>query len=36
VEYAECEATVKEHASFVEAMKRRGIDDMDLVMVDPW
>ncbi|KAG2243188.1 hypothetical protein Bca52824_094966 [Brassica carinata] len=21
---------------FIEAMKRRGIDDMDLVMVDPW
>lgn len=36
VEYAECEATVKEHAGFVEAMKKRGIDDMDLVMVDPW
>jgi Cu2+-containing amine oxidase len=36
VEYAECEATVKEHGPFVEAMKRRGIDDMDLVMVDPW
>lgn len=36
VEYAECEATVKEHPSFVEAMKKRGIEDMDLVMVDPW
>uniref|UniRef100_A0A7I4EC36 Amine oxidase n=1 Tax=Physcomitrium patens TaxID=3218 RepID=A0A7I4EC36_PHYPA len=34
VEYAECEATVKEHASFIEAMKRRGIEDMDRVMVD--
>ena len=36
MEYAECEAVVKEHRPFVEAMKRRGIDYMDLVMVDPW
>ncbi|CAK9862440.1 unnamed protein product [Sphagnum jensenii] len=35
-EYAECEATVKGHGPFVEAMKKRGIDDMELVMVDPW
>ncbi|CAN4076954.1 unnamed protein product [Withania somnifera] len=35
-EYAECEAVVKNHPAFIEAMKRRGIDDMDLVMVDPW
>lgn len=34
VEHAECEATVKEHATSVQAMKRRGIDDMDLVMVE--
>ncbi|XP_073385401.1 diamine oxidase [copper-containing] 1, peroxisomal isoform X3 [Physcomitrium patens] len=36
VEYAECEALVKEHPAAIEAMKRRGIYDMDLVMVDPW
>lgn len=36
VEYAECEAVVKDYPPFIEAMKRRGIDDMDLVMVDPW
>ncbi|KAL0289445.1 UNVERIFIED_CONTAM: Primary amine oxidase [Sesamum calycinum] len=35
-EYAECEAIVKDYPPFIEAMKRRGIDDMDLVMVDPW
>ncbi|GKC80742.1 copper amine oxidase [Tanacetum coccineum] len=36
VEYAECEAIVKEYPPFREAMKMRGIDDLDLVMVDPW
>ncbi|KAE8124304.1 hypothetical protein FH972_019203 [Carpinus fangiana] len=36
VEYAECEAVVKDFPPFMEAMKRRGIEDMDLVMVDPW
>lgn len=36
VEYAECEAVVKDHPPFREAMKKRGIEDMDLVMVDPW
>lgn len=36
MEYAECEAVVKEFPPFREAMKRRGIDDMDLLMVDPW
>ena len=36
MEYAECEAVVKEYPPFVEAMKKRGIEDMDLVMVDPW
>ncbi|KAK4375674.1 hypothetical protein RND71_006351 [Anisodus tanguticus] len=35
-EYADCESVVKNYPSFIEAMKRRGIDDMDLVMVDPW
>ncbi|KAL5122485.1 Copper methylamine oxidase [Glycine soja] len=36
VEYAECEAAVKDFPPFREAMKRRGIEDMDLVMVDAW
>ncbi|XP_023910729.1 amine oxidase [copper-containing] zeta, peroxisomal isoform X1 [Quercus suber] len=36
VEYAECEAVVKDFPPFREAMKRRGIEDMDLVMVDAW
>ncbi|XP_073310398.1 diamine oxidase [copper-containing] 1, peroxisomal-like [Primulina huaijiensis] len=35
-EYAECEAVVKDYPPFIEAMKKRGIDDMDLVMVDNW
>ncbi|KAL2652193.1 hypothetical protein R1flu_020321 [Riccia fluitans] len=35
-EYAQCEALVKCYPPFIEAMKKRGIDDMDLVMVDPW
>ncbi|KAI3726985.1 hypothetical protein L1987_66792 [Smallanthus sonchifolius] len=36
VEYAECEAVVKDYLPFRVAMKKRGIDDMDLVMVDAW
>lgn len=36
MEYAECEAVVKDYPSFREAMKKRGIEDMDLVMVDAW
>ncbi|KAJ1413204.1 Copper amine oxidase, catalytic domain [Sesbania bispinosa] len=36
VEYAECEAVVKDFPPFREAMKKRGIEDMDLVMVDTW
>ncbi|GJS98240.1 copper amine oxidase [Tanacetum coccineum] len=36
VEYAECEAVVKDYPPFQDAMKKRGIDDMDLVMVDAW
>ncbi|KQK00069.2 hypothetical protein BRADI_3g47537v3 [Brachypodium distachyon] len=34
MEYAECEATVKSFLPFIEAMKKRGIDDMELVMED--
>ncbi|KHG02564.1 Primary amine oxidase [Gossypium arboreum] len=36
MEYAECEAVVKDFPPFREAMKKRGIEDLDLVMVDPW
>jgi hypothetical protein len=36
MEYAECEATVKNYPPFIEAMKKRGVDDMELVMVDAW
>lgn len=36
VEYAECEAVVKSYEPFIEAIKKRGVDDMSLVMVDPW
>lgn len=36
VEYAECEAVVKDFPPFRDAMKKRGIEDMDLVMVDAW
>lgn len=36
MEYAEFEAVVKDFPPFREAMKKRGIDDMDLVMVDAW
>lgn len=27
---------MKDYPPFREAMKKRGIEDMDLVMVDPW
>ncbi|KAL6186449.1 hypothetical protein ACLB2K_042569 [Fragaria x ananassa] len=36
MEYAECEAVVKDYPPFRDAMKKRGIEDLDLVMVDPW
>lgn len=35
-EFFECEETVKAYAPFVEACAKRGVLDMDLVMVDPW
>lgn len=35
-ELAECEAAVKSHAEFQAALAKRGITDLDLVMVDPW
>ncbi|GLU13182.1 hypothetical protein SLE2022_298270 [Rubroshorea leprosula] len=36
VEDAGCEAVVKSFPPLREAMKKRGIEDMDLVMVEPW
>ncbi|CAL9121399.1 unnamed protein product [Musa acuminata var. zebrina] len=36
MEYAECEAAVKNYPAFIEAMRKRGVEDMDLVMVDAW
>ena len=35
-EFLECEATVKASPEFRAALERRGITDIDLVMVDPW
>ena len=35
-EFYECEAAVKQDPKFLEAIKKRGISDVDLVMVDPW
>ncbi|MGF1481615.1 MAG: primary-amine oxidase [Cyanophyceae cyanobacterium] len=35
-EFIECEAAVKASPEFQEAIKKRGITDPDLVMVDPW
>ena len=35
-EFVECEETVKRSPAFREAMKKRGIDDVSLIMVDAW
>ncbi|MBD3880249.1 primary-amine oxidase [Phormidium tenue FACHB-886] len=35
-ELAECEATVKAHPEFAAALAKRGITELDLVVVDPW
>jgi primary-amine oxidase len=35
-EFVDCEATVKASPLFHEALAKRGITDIDLVMVDPW
>jgi primary-amine oxidase len=35
-ELAECEIVVKEHPHFRAAIARRGIPNLDLVVVDPW
>ncbi|MEE9249118.1 MAG: tyramine oxidase, partial [Dehalococcoidia bacterium] len=35
-EFYECEEAVKRDPTFREALEKRGITDIDLVMVDPW
>ncbi len=35
-EFYECEQAVKRSPEFLEAIAKRGITDVDLVMVDPW
>ena len=35
-EFSECEASVKADPDFVEALAKRGITDVDMVMVDAW
>ena len=35
-EFAECEAAVRAHPEFQAALKKRGVTDPSLVMVDPW
>ncbi len=35
-EFGECEEAVRQSPAFREAMKKRGVEDMSLVMVDAW
>ena len=35
-EFSECEAAVRTNPEFLAALRKRGISDPDLVMVDPW
>ena len=35
-EFVECEEAVKRSPEFLEALRKRGVEDVDLVMVDPW
>lgn len=35
-EFLDCEEAVKKSPEFLAALKKRGIDDVNLVMVDPW
>jgi primary-amine oxidase len=35
-ELVECEAAVKAHPDFLAALAKRGITDLELVVVDPW
>ena len=36
MDFNEWESSIKHDPRFVEALKKRGIDDPDLVMIDPW
>ncbi|HEU5433506.1 MAG TPA: primary-amine oxidase [Thermomicrobiales bacterium] len=35
-EFVECEAAIKRSAEFRKALEKRGVRDVNLVMVDPW
>ena len=35
-EFYECDAAVRAAPEFIEALAKRGITDLDMVMVDPW
>lgn len=35
-EFEECEAAIKRSPEFLAVLKKRGVDDVALVMVDPW
>ena len=35
-EFVECEEAVKRSPEFLEALHKRDIEDVELVMVDPW
>jgi primary-amine oxidase len=35
-EFVECEEAVKRSPEFLAALKKRGVEDVNLVMVDPW
>src|SRR5918993_3143910 len=35
-EFDECEAACKESPEFQEALRKRGVEDVDRVLVDPW
>src|SRR5262249_58572140 len=35
-EFGECEEAVKRSALFREALKKRNVNDVNLVMVEPW
>lgn len=35
-EFAECEAAVRRSPEFLAAIKKRGVTDPELVMIDPW
>ena len=35
-EYYECDAALRHHPRVIEALRRRGITDLDLVLMDTW